>query len=203
MRTLLVVTLATAACGLNIGVAPARRVFPNPPSLGALADAPEYDAAAPRPSCNLDMRSFSVQGVDVETSAPWGASIGSDRMGIYLPDADLLARMQRRVSSALAECPGAPGIGASAGPHYLRFVIEHVESDTYDDDGGLALARVTLRVERYDDEFAGVSTVRVDGVLRSSNRRVSNPDLLLAALDRAVAAAFQESVALAAIGGKP
>jgi len=179
-------------CGLNVGMNPARRVFPNPPDVGALAKVPEYRAAAPPPSCSSDLGGVTVDRVDVEASSPWGADVESSGTAIYVPDPSLLGAMRERIAATVGRCPNR----GPAGSHHrhLRFVIEHVEANVFADVGaGMKVARVTLRVEKYADEFSGVVTLRVDGALATPLAPTPVPELVLAALDRGLTEVFDQN----------
>ena len=63
--------LGLAACGVNLGTGTARRVFPNPPGLGALAFVPAYQPGEVPPSCHWDLGGYLVDPVDSEATSPW------------------------------------------------------------------------------------------------------------------------------------
>lgn len=183
----LALALLAMGCGVNIGSTPARRVFPNPPMLGALSDVPLYEPKRRLSGCNVDLSDWVLEPVDVEATSPWGlTAFTSGSHTLHLADARVLQSILDQIDQTLKSCSGPPQSVGSQTPR-LRWILEHVETNVFHDiSPAVSTARIVLRVERYRVDLSKFVSLQVSGAVRAPVNSASTSDLIAAATQRAL-----------------
>jgi hypothetical protein len=151
------------ACGLNVG-SPPRRVFPNPTSTSSLERTPERTPAVPLlPACRI--AGAGQASIDYAAPAPWGVRMrGNTVLGVFAESPVARTALRDQIARTLGTCPA----GAN---HHHRVVVDLVEVDRYEGGNAYDAARVVLRMERFDDAYAGVDSWRAVGIVRVPHGR--------------------------------
>ncbi|MEM6533898.1 MAG: hypothetical protein AAF654_14855 [Myxococcota bacterium] len=186
MRALVLVVLTS--CGMNFGSGGAvRRAFPNPPTIGALANAPEFASpASPASPAACSLANSRVEPVDVEATSPWGIeTTSSERHRMFLRDIGTESGLVAEIEQTLRGCP-------KGGDVRLRIVLERVEINAFRDvSPAFRTARVVLRRELFSADFVNFESTRFDGAVRAPIDGASFGDMLVAATRSALSGAIQ------------